>query len=72
VSLTGPVSNTWYTLKLTFRGSQIEVFHGSQSLTNVTDTDTDQSHPASRYSSGGVSLDVYDAAIWATNVIVAP
>ena len=71
-SLTGSVSNTWHTVKLTFQGSQIQVFYDSQSVTNLTDTDTDASHPPSMYSSGGISLDLYDAAMSATNVIVAP
>jgi hypothetical protein len=72
VSLAGPVSNAWHTVKLAFQGSQIEVFLGSQSVTNVTDTDTDQSHLPGSYLSGGISVGLYDAAILTTNVIVAP
>jgi hypothetical protein len=72
VSLVGPVSNVWHTVKLSLQGSQIQVFYDSQSVTNVTDTDTDPSHPPSLYSNGGVSLDLYDAIISCTNVIVTP
>ena len=72
VSLAGPVTNTWHTLKLAFQGTQIQVFYDSQSVTNLTDTDTDASHPPSLYSTGGISLDLYDASMSATNVIVAP
>ena len=58
VNLTGPVTNAWHTVNLTFHGSQIQVSYDSQSVTNLTDTDTDASHPPSLYSTGGISLDL--------------
>jgi hypothetical protein len=76
VSLAGPVTNVWHTLKLAFQGAQIQVFYDSQSVTNLTDTDTDQSHPPSLYSSGGVSLDMWTFStpysMSVSNLIVTP
>jgi hypothetical protein len=68
VNLTGTITNTWHTLKLTFQGTQIQVYYDSQSVTNVTDTEPN----AGAYSQGGISLDMYQAGISVTNVLVTP
>jgi hypothetical protein len=72
VALSGTVTNTWHTLKLSFQGTQIQVFYDSQAVINMTDTDSDASHPPTDYLSGGITLGVYEAALSSTNVIVTP
>jgi len=65
VPLTGTVSNTWHTVKMTLSGNHIDVYYDDNTTPKISMSDTN-----SPYLSGDVSLDLYDATILVDDVSV--
>ena len=63
------VGSAWHTLTLSFTNTNyIEVYYNGTNMISMADTETN-SQP---HTSGGVSLDVWGATMWVSNVVVKP